>query len=722
MSMMQINLLIYSSVSKRILSILTELKRKIRLFLFLLISLCSCISNELEHSLIISGTNRTELEKVLEHYKGKDMLKYKAACYLIENMQYHFSTKLVESYDPLIDTLAFRADSIYYSLVSELPDSLLSTKSLMDSLRVRDTPFREMVQSLVFKQPVVRTEFVNDLQRLDAGFLIAHIDHAFLQWEQSSLCRALDFETFCEYLLPYRSLQYYPIAESGADLARLLSKYVTTAEEVSLTTAIERYNTAVSRLHWFMGQYPFDDYIGMKELFFRGFHDCVEIAHYGTVGLRACGVPVAIEFNSAYRSLEGRHFHCSVLDSLGRSLTFSPESETPVLRNKKFADDGVMNIYRQTFAAQHSAPFFIRNRDEFVPEPLNSPCIVDVSAEIVNTVEISLDCRIPSDNRLVYLATFSREANGLIPVTWAKVNRLRKQAVFKTVIPDRIYFPVYYQGSEPVSFGNAFMVRPDSTNRKGYTLEEYGVNEKLIEFPISLLRKYPQKPTMKKVADDLVGCVVLGSNDAKFATCDTLAILSKPPVPYYQDLELNNTTPYRFYRIKTTDQSPHANFSEVEFLTKRKYGYPNITTATPLPLSGLQSSISSNGALVRLLDDSLNNISWKAEYDKNVETAPSAYPTIDFKLPAAQVVTCVRFVPRNANNGIEPGNVYVLRSWKAGRWAEEIRVKAQNHQIRLKGLKTNRLYWLQNITKGKEEMPFVIDQEGRQRFVYLDSW
>lgn len=227
---------------------------------------------------------------------------------------------------------------------------------------------------------------------------------------------------------------------------------------------------------------------------------------------------------------------------------------------------------------------------------------------------------------------------------------------------------------------------------------------------------------MKKVADDLVGCVVLGSNDAKFATCDTLAILSKPPVPYYQDLELNNTTPYRFYRIKTTDQSPHANFSEVEFLTKRKYGYPNITTATPLPLSGLQSSISSNGALVRLLDDSLNNISWKAEYDKNVETAPSAYPTIDFKLPAAQVVTCVRFVPRNANNGIEPGNVYVLRSWKAGRWAEEIRVKAQNHQIRLKGLKTNRLYWLQNITKGKEEMPFVIDQEGRQRFVYLDSW
>lgn len=689
--------------------------------LVLIVSLFSCSSDELKLSLEISGDNRSEIEKVLEHYKSHDALKYKAACFLIENMKYHFSTQIVESYDPLIDTLAMRADSIYYSLVSVLPDSLHSAKSLMDSLRVRDTAFREKIQALTFLNPVVRKETVNDLLLLDADFLIAHIDNAFIRWKQSTLCRDIDFDTFCEYILPYRSLQYYPIAESGEELARLLSKYVNTDEKLSVATAIERYNTTVSRLHWFMGQYPFKDYIGMNELFFRGFHDCVEIAHYGAVGLRACGVPVAIEFNSAYRSLEGRHYHCSVKDSLGRSWTFSPESEIPVLRNEKFADDGVMNIYRHTFAANTNTPFFIRNKDEYIPEPLNSPCIVDVSAEIINTIELSLDCKIPLNNRLVYLATFSRGANGLIPVTWAKVNRIKNKALFENVIPDRVYFPVYYDGSTPVSFGNAFLVCSDSTNRKGYKKLDFGKNEECIEFPVDILRKYPQKPSMKKVADDLVGSVVLGSNDSKFMTYDTLAIITAPPGPYFQDLKLKNTKPYLFYRIKTTDKAPYANFSEVEFLTARKYGYKNIIKATPLPRFGKGSPIIADSGLVRLLDDSLDNIKWKAEYDRNMETAPSVYPTINFKLPKAQVVTCLRFCPKNANNGIEPGDIYVLRSWKNGKWSEEVNVRAHSQYIRIKGLKTNRLYWLRNETTGKEEMPFVIDKKGKQRFVYLDN-
>ena len=44
----------------------------------------------MEKALEISGTNRAELEKVLEHYR-EDSLKLRAARFLIENMQYHFS-------------------------------------------------------------------------------------------------------------------------------------------------------------------------------------------------------------------------------------------------------------------------------------------------------------------------------------------------------------------------------------------------------------------------------------------------------------------------------------------------------------------------------------------------------------------------------------------------------------------------------------------------------
>lgn len=45
---------------------------------------------ELEQALKLSGENRNALEAVLAHYKH-DSLKYRAACFLIKNMPYHYS-------------------------------------------------------------------------------------------------------------------------------------------------------------------------------------------------------------------------------------------------------------------------------------------------------------------------------------------------------------------------------------------------------------------------------------------------------------------------------------------------------------------------------------------------------------------------------------------------------------------------------------------------------
>ena len=60
-------------------------KNLIYLLLSFLICSCSRYSPRLEASLSMAGANRGELEKVLEHYRG-DRKKYKAACFLIENM------------------------------------------------------------------------------------------------------------------------------------------------------------------------------------------------------------------------------------------------------------------------------------------------------------------------------------------------------------------------------------------------------------------------------------------------------------------------------------------------------------------------------------------------------------------------------------------------------------------------------------------------------------
>ena len=46
--------------------------------------------------------------------------------------------------------------------------------------------------------------------------------------------------------------------------------------------------------------------------------------------------------------------------------------------------------------------------------------------------------------------------------------------------------------------------------------------------------------------------------------------------------------------------------------------------------------------------------------------------------------------------------------------------KAKYEYIEFTDVPRGKLYWLVNLTQGKEEMPFVIDEQGRQRFVYYD--
>ena len=64
-------------------------------WLFTLLLLCSCVNNHrLSKALELAGSNRGELEKVLIHYKDSGE-KYKAACFLIENMPLLMNTFLM---------------------------------------------------------------------------------------------------------------------------------------------------------------------------------------------------------------------------------------------------------------------------------------------------------------------------------------------------------------------------------------------------------------------------------------------------------------------------------------------------------------------------------------------------------------------------------------------------------------------------------------------------
>lgn len=99
------------------------------------IASCSKHTKRAEQVLKQAGENRSELETVLDYYNQKpsDSLKYKAACFLIENMAYHYSydTTPLYKYRPVIERIRDLrifgvSNELIKKQVNPIMDSLIS--------------------------------------------------------------------------------------------------------------------------------------------------------------------------------------------------------------------------------------------------------------------------------------------------------------------------------------------------------------------------------------------------------------------------------------------------------------------------------------------------------------------------------------------------------------------------------------------------------------------
>ena len=130
------------------------------------------------------------MEKVLRHYQKNpaDSLKYKAACFLIENMPfYSYSTsKQLENYKS------------YYAWLKKSRGQ--TAKQVADSVKKVYGPLGE-------------PEKKHDIREVDSAYLCNNIEWAFKVWREQPWGKNVSFETFCEYILPYRiedeTLEYW---------------------------------------------------------------------------------------------------------------------------------------------------------------------------------------------------------------------------------------------------------------------------------------------------------------------------------------------------------------------------------------------------------------------------------------------------------------------------------------------------------------------------------
>lgn len=657
--------------------------------------------------------NKWDLYRTLAYYKyiDRDTAKYAAARFLIDNMPYHFSNTRIYKDNDTLERWRHETDSIYYSIVKDCRMEDFPWDSLWHVKKAH----REVIEADTLPDAVIDYSRLCDISELSFEFLTDHIDNAFKVWHESPFARNLTFEEFKEYILPYRCVPEYGFNETGKRYNDLFAKYVMADSTADLSTTIKYYNAAINNLRDMNGKTHRTHMAGVYDLYSRDFHDCIDVASYGCNILRACGLPCAVEYNVSYRSLEGRHYMTAVLND-GKWQVFNPESSLPIYKDDGFRK--TVNIYRITYAAQKNTPYFLHAEGEYVPGILYNPCIVDVSDRFHQAATVSLPFNEKTTNRLAYLATYNHNANGMIPVTWGKVKD--GKAVFEHAIPKVLYFPVYYPDNIFRSFGEPFYITKDDSIATTTIHLLPNVDSSEERCSLILTRKFPRKPNMIKVAEELVGGRFIGSVKGDFSDAVTLLEIKEAPQPALLTYPLARTGRYKSYRFQSSADNNHSHISMLEWLAPENLGYANTMQALrPHVLSPSDTiALARESHLVRMMDaDSWDQMSWKAEYDGNMQTSPSRFPNITLWLKEPQVVTHVRFSPKNADNGICAGDDYELLYWDNG-WHSCDIIRAKYEYVEFDDVPKHKLYLLKNRSRGSEEMPFVINEHGEQRFIY----
>jgi len=414
--------------------------------------------------------------------------------------------------------------------------------------------------------------------------------------------------------------------------------------------------------------------------------------------LRSVGIPVIEIYTPKWRTNNLGHSWCGLLTDKA-IVPFSPIYQNPGSIKIEHGFDKASKFYMKTFAVNTNTPYFLKNEGELIPNEFNSPCINDVTDLLVNTHDIKMDIsEAPKNNNLCYFCLFIYRK--WEPVGWGIINHEDETVTFKN-IPDGIAgIPCIYENNILKPCGKLIQ-----TNSSGLCIPIEPTNEKC---NIHLIRKYPPKAGLKSFNDEVLGTLIEASNNSNFQPSVKLSTLTDTLLPYFQDHSFRNDHSYRYYRLTAPGYSLH--FAELEFLTDKKC--INASKATPLPVFNSSDTVKQqfykfHGKLIGERKDSL------AFDGKPLTFTYQKELTIDFG--KTEKINQLRILPRNADNGIVPGNTYELFYWNDN-WISVGEKVAVYNFLNFEGVTAGTLYWLKNKTIGQEEQAFFY-RDGKQIFM-----
>jgi hypothetical protein len=617
-----------------------------------------------------AGSNRAELEKVLNHYRN-DSLKYKAACFLIENMPYH-----------------------------SFPDGPELAKYLKyyacSSGREKDIP--QIADSLVKADGilyVLNMENKTDVKTIHSEYLIDNIDWAFKVWQEQPWGGNVDFKTFCEYILPYRIGNEKPAywRKKLYEACNPLLDSIRSLPECSdpLFAATFLMDTLSKIPIIFTNKLPAGPNIGPNIVQWRA-GSCRELCDIAAYTLRAVGIPCSIDYMTRGDNNAGHSWNVvTAKDRKEYMLDYPFTSFRPAAEFKNPKG----KVFRHTFSLNRDDMKQMNAKLASVHPLFRYPLFMDVTA--VYAGQWNRHLVLPKDilynknaaKNTIYLCT-SRYREWL-PVAWtiADKDSLR----FMNVEGNNVFQLATWDSSGLHLVSDPFLFEKETGNIRHF---HSSTNQK---DTMPLFYKFHLHS--ERYIYNMWHGIFEGSNDPSFRTADTLYMIEQVPYRQYTTVYTDSPKKYRFVRYKGCEGS-YCNVAEIEF-----YEPENLSVPLKGQIIGTPGCLWGDGS---------------HEYTNAFDGDP--YTSFEYKFPSSgwtgldlgspKAIGKIRYVPRNSDNFIRKGDTYELFYWQNRQWNSAGIQQATADSVDYTAPKNSLLY-LKNHTRGKEERIFEY-KDGKQVF------
>lgn len=621
------------------------------MFISLLFSGCAIKVDRLDYALEFVGENRRELEKVLEYYSD-DSLKYRAACFLIENMPRWYA------YDGWqLDTLEV--------LMRKDREGILSKYEKM-----RWNSFDYHALNKVYDSKVITSEY-----------LIENINLAFQEWQKRPWNKSLSFDDFCDLILPYRIGN-----ERLSNWRSLYNSYygslldsVYTGSDVlvackCINDELNRQNYKYS-VEWNVphnrADYLFKTRIGY----------CREVSDLIQYAMRSCGIPVAADFMPYSPDYRYSHEWNVVRDTTGRYIQFGFDGLDPV--RDKVPDDGRRKgkVFRYCYALQNEREI-LRKHSGWNIGGTEGLYWKDVTSEyfghnraVVNVFAVG--------KPPIGLSVFSTNGWQIIGEGICKSSG---KAIFDNIEPSIIYVPAsQINGVKPAGY-------PFMLDSQGH-VEEFVPDTVNLE-KIILKRKMALIPRIAAWGYSQIGARIEGDTDTDFKNPKLIAEIKDTMDYTFQILEGICSEAVKYIRY-----IPPVGFLQLAELKlyedaelKKEI---RITPLTDVPY------------IEKVIDgDILSHIYQKSE---------GIIDPLFFSLDSLQQIRRLYFIARTDDNYVWKGDTYELFYFDGINGWKSLGVKTATSEYICFEAPKNALLWLRNRTKGREEQVFIY-RNNRQWF------